>query len=337
MSERANREKPVLDIVIVDYCTGPFLRECLKTIEAYPPRSATLGSVVVVDNASSTPAASHVERIGLPLRLIRNVTNRGFAAACNQGAAICGADYLLFLNPDTRITKGTLDAPVEFMERPDNRSFGIVGVQLMDEESRVARTCSYHPRVSHFVNKALGIDRLSQGRFTSGMMLDWDHKESRPVDAVMGAFYFIRRSLYEMLGGFDERFFVYFEEADFGIRARQAGYRCYYLAEARAYHHGCGASDQVKAERLFYSLQSRIRYGYKHFGKVRATLLLVVTLFVEPLARIAFAAAHRSGNDLRETARGYGMLWRSLPDTLHPGFRSVSWEGEDSDMTGGEE
>lgn len=306
-----NDNLPVIDIVIVDYSTGPLLRECLKSIERELPKSAILGSVVVVDNASPSPASDHTDGIALPLRLIRNPKNMGFAAACNQGARECAGKYLLFLNPDARILSAALDLPVELLERPENEFLGIVGPQLLDEDGRILRTCSYHPRVSHFVNKAFGLDRLAPTRFSNGLMAGWDHRQSRSVDSVMGAAYFVRRSLYDMLGGFDERFFVYFEENDFSLRAQKIGFKSYFLAEARAHHVGCGASAQIRPERLFYSVQSRIRYAHKHFGRLRATLLLVVTLFIEPIGRFAYAAARLSSRDFRDTARGYSLFLRA--------------------------
>jgi len=313
--------KPALDIVIVDYNAGQLIRECLESVVAHPPKSITIGGVVVVDNASSDMTAEYIKGLDLPLHSIRNEQNRGFAAACNQGAAGSTADYLLFLNPDTRLMEGSLDVPSLFLDNAKNQSIGIVGIQLLDDDGQVSRTCGYHPRLMHFINKALGLSHVSPAFFPSGMMLEWDHSKSRQVEGVMGAFYFIRRSLFETLKGFDERFFVYFDETDFGLRAEQMGYRSYYLAEAQAYHYGGGTSEKVKAHRLFYSLQSRIRYGYKHFNWFSATMLLLVTLFIEPVSRLCLAIAHRSAGEMKETMLGYAMLWSSLPKTLHSVIR----------------
>lgn len=307
---------PELDIVIVDYNSGNLVHECLISMLSHMPRSVVLNRVVVIDNASQTISDYHEANADLPLHIIRNPRNRGFAAACNQGAANSVADYLLFLNPDTRLLDNSLDVPIRFMENPNNLSVGIVGIQLLDDEGRLTKTCSYYPKLSHFVNKALGLDRLAPGRFVIGFMSDWDHTSNRRVDVVMGAFYLVRRSLFESLGGFDKRFFVYFEEGEFALRAMLAGYETYYLAEAQAYHRGCGASEQVKAQRLFFSWQSRIRYGYKHFGWIRATLLLFVTLFIEPVSRLVFNVAHGSRLGFKETLCGYLQLWRTLPVTL---------------------
>lgn len=103
-------------------------------------------------------------------------------------------------------------------------------------------------------------------KFPSHFMQDFDHCSSREVDHVIGAFFLVRRSVFEQLKGFDERYFVYLEDLDFSLRARKAGWKTYYLADATAYHKGGGTSEQVKAHRLFYSLRSRMIYGFRHFN-----------------------------------------------------------------------
>ena len=147
-------------------------------------------------------------------------------------------------------------------------------------------------------------------------MSEWDHATNRDVDQVIGAFFLIRRTVFEALNGFDERFFVYFEEVDVSYRARQAGWRSVYLATARAFHAGGGTSQQVKAARLFYSLRSRLLYGFKHFSRLRAWALVGVTLLVEPISRLVFSAIRGGREDVLNTLRAYGMLWRALPSIL---------------------
>ncbi|MDR9769435.1 hypothetical protein [Acetomicrobium sp.] len=104
-------------------------------------------------------------------------------------------------------------------------------------------------------------------------------------------------------------FLCILEEVDFSLRARQLGYSSFYLTEAQAYHKGGGSSEQIKARRLFYSLRSRILYGYKHFSWIAATMLMLGTIIVEPLSRIVLGVAHRSGSEIVETCRAYRMLW----------------------------
>ena len=304
--------RPTVDIVIVDFNSWSFTQECLVSIAVNQPQLAHIGRVVVVPNGSVQPASESVNGLGYSVEIIANGTNVGFAAACNKGASGSSADYLLFLNPDTRLLPGSLDVPVAFLEDPDHTAIGIVGVQMIDPIGEVSRTCSRHPRLAHFLNKILGLNRLSATFFPSGFMSDWNHNSTRSVDVVMGAYFLVRKPLFELLGGFDERFFVYFEEVDFTLRAKRTGYQTYYLAEARCYHRGQGTSDAVKAVRLFYSLQSRLRYAEKHFNVVSTSVLKFATLFIEPFSRMMLASLKQSESNLRQTVEAYHLLWKDL-------------------------
>ena len=308
--------RPSLDIIIVNWNSGDQLRRCLASIAKADQGSFDLNRVCVVDNASGDNSLGDMEKCDLPIQVIRNGINRGFAAACNQGAANSDTDYLLFLNPDTRLNADSLTKPLAFMQNAIARNIGVVGIQLVDDSGEISRSCARFPTLGLFFSKALGLDRMFPRYFPGNFILEWDHRKSKEVDHVMGAFFLVRRSLFESLNGFDERFFVYFEDLDFSFRAYQAGWKDFYLAEARVYHKGGGASAQVKSTRLFYSLRSRILYGYKHFGPGGATGLALGTLLLEPLTRLVWATARRSGSEAIETARGYLMLWKSAPILL---------------------
>jgi GT2 family glycosyltransferase len=308
--------KRSLDIVIVNWNAGRGLNACLSSIRAASRDGFELKRVLVVDNASVDGSADNLHFPDLPLSLVRNPANRGFAAACNQGARGTPADYLLFLNPDMRVLADSLQAPIQFMEEPQNARVGICGIQLLDERGNVSRSCSRFPTSASLFSQMLGLDRLFPNVFKGHFLDQQDHLESGQVDQVMGAFFLVHREVFESLKGFDERFFVYFEELDFSYCARQAGWQSYYLATAQAYHKGGGCSEQVKARRLYYALSSRILYSYKHFGWVAATGVLLGTLLVEPFSRLVLAVAHKSFGEMQETMQAYSMLWRSLPSLL---------------------
>jgi N-acetylglucosaminyl-diphospho-decaprenol L-rhamnosyltransferase len=267
----------------------------------------------VVDNASWDGSALGLDALALPLTVLYNPTNRGFAAACNQGARNSTAEYLLFLNPDTRLFTNSLTAPLAFMECLKDQSTGIMGIQLLDSNGQVSRSCARFPTPGRLFARSLGLDRLFPWLFLSWAMTEWDHQESRVVDQVIGAFFLVRRPLFETLSGFDERFFVYMEEVDFSLRAMQMGWKSVYLTEAQAYHKGGGTSEQVKATRLFYSLCSRILYAYKHFRWTVATGLLLTALILEPVARVVFAMTKGSLVEVWDTLKGYVMLWSNFP------------------------
>ncbi len=214
-----------VDIVIVNWNAGRQLRDCLKSIVAARRDGFTLGSVVLVDNASNDNSLEGVEALPLPLTIIHNQINRGFGAACNQGAAICKSDYFLFLNPDTQLFEASLTVPLAFMEGRANQKVGVCGIQLIDKKGHVACTCSRFPSLLRLSIQAVGLNKLPGLKSTGVCMAGWDHSTKEVVDQVIGAFFFVRRKVFEALDGFDERFYVYFEEVDLSLRAKKMGWQ----------------------------------------------------------------------------------------------------------------
>ncbi|MDL2343604.1 glycosyltransferase family 2 protein [Deinococcus sp. MIMF12] len=270
--------------------------------------------VVVVDNASSDGSADRIAQDAPEVTLIRSGVNRGFAGGCNLGAQFARSPYLLFLNPDTEVSALTLVRSVEFMEAPEQSRVGIVGVQLVDERGQVTRSSARFPRAVMFLAQNFGLDRAVP-RWGHAMR-EWAHDETREVDQVIGAFFLTRRGLFEQLQGFDERFFVYFEEVDFAYRARQLGFRSVYLADVQAFHEGEGTTSQVRGRRLFYLLRSRLLYGRKHYGPAENLLNFINTLLLEPLSRAAFLTLTGRREELPPLREGFALLYRDLPNIM---------------------
>jgi GT2 family glycosyltransferase len=310
-----------LDIIIVNWNSGHFLRQCLESIADCSQSGWELYRVVVIDNASTDSSIEGLETLNLPLVVTLNPVNRGFAAACNQGSRGSTAHFLLFLNPDTRLCPQSLRQAVTFLERQENDRVGILGIQLLNERGEISCSCARFPTIGHFLSKMLGLDRLFPRVFRPRYMVEHELGKNQIVDQVMGAFFLIRRSLFEALRGFDERFFLYFEEVDLSYRALSNGWMSYYLADAQAYHIGWGSSSQVKGERLYHSLRSRILYGYKHFSWHMATLLLLSTLVVEPITRVGRSLTQGSFQDVVDTFQGYLKLWGEAPRLFVSGFQ----------------
>lgn len=294
-----------MDIIIVNWNSGSQLSHCIDSLLGIPDIH-----IIVVDNASSDGSENFLAGND-KVTLIRSSENLGFGKACNLGAKHARSDYVLFLNPDAAVYPDTLEIALAFMRDPQHADVGICGVQLKDESGHVSRSCWRFPTPLGFLAHASGLDRLFPSIGNS--MAEWSHDTTREVDQVIGAFFLVRRRLFEALEGFDEQFFVYFEEVDFSKRARQAGWRSVYLADAQAFHAGGGTSNQVKARRLFYALRSQLIYASKHFNLSGFVLTCVAALFIEPVTRSMFAIGQCSWEACKETWSAYGMLWKWLP------------------------
>lgn len=301
-------DRPSVHVVIVNWNSGAQLRECLASFAAVVDDDVAVGRITAVDNASTDGSCDGIAH-SLPLVVIRNPVNRGFAAACNQAAANSEQEFLLFLNPDTRLMPSSLGRPAQYLRQ--HASAGIVGIQLVDSVGHVARNTARAPTPLSMIGGSLGLDRLLPSVSPPHFVTDWAHDETREVDQVMGAFFFVRRSVFEALGGFDERFFVYYEDLDFAMRAKKQGWSSVYLSTARAFHRGQGTTDAATERRMFYFARSRIIYARKHFGMFGALLVMLATLLLEPIARI-IASPRTAGT----TLNAFKMLWKDMPSIL---------------------
>jgi GT2 family glycosyltransferase len=301
---------PPIRVVVVNWNSGHWLARCLDSLREHA--GPGLAEVVVVDNGSTDGS----EQVALApnQRLLRAGANLGFAKACNLGAKGATAPYLLFLNPDAAVREGTIETVLRFMESEAASRVAVCGVRLVGEDGIAQHHATVFPTARTMFRAE---DRT----------LRFDHLSSREVDHVIGAFYLIRRSVFEAVGGFDERFFVYLEDMDLSYRVAKAGWKIWYLAEAVAFHKGGGTSEQVKAARQFYSTRSRLLYAAKHLSPAKSALVFAATMTLEPAARLARALARRSLPEIRETLAAYRMLAADLPGIVRTMRHGPSREG----------
>ena len=186
-------------------------------------------------------------------------------------------DYLLFLDPDARLFEDSLTKPFSFMQQPSNSGIGICGIRLVDEDGNTSTSAARFPTFRVMAGKILGLTKLFPSMFPAHLMTSSDLRKSGLADEVIGAFFLIRQNVFDRCGGFDERFFVYFEEVDLSLRAKQLGYSSYFLSEVMTFPKGGGCSERVKADRLFYSLCGRIHYARKHYSWMEFVALVLLT------------------------------------------------------------
>jgi N-acetylglucosaminyl-diphospho-decaprenol L-rhamnosyltransferase len=302
-----------IQIVIVNWNTGDFLRRCLQSIIPAAARpDVDLVGVTVIDNASVDGSAVELGDLDLPLTVVCNRTNVGFAAACDQGAAKSEADYLLFLNPDTELDPEALALLTAFMDHPGNQRVGICGAQVVDPGGAPTISCSRFPTLRVVFGKMTGLSRLLPRLFPEHHLRPEETRASGFVDQVIGAFFFVRRALFDALHGFDTRYFIYFEEVDFSLRAREQGFSSYFLREARVIHHGRVSADQAVDLRIYHSLRSRSLYARHHWPRRQAELLVVLTFAVELPARLLVGLLGGRPNEIRAIASAYRRLLRAM-------------------------
>lgn len=249
-----------VSIVVVTHQSAEFIGACLGSIAQIPD-----SEVVVIDNASSDSTSVRVSERGI--HLIANHENRGFAAAVNQGVRATSAPLILLLNPDASIENSIEPLLRCFNDEKVGGAGGLlVGEDGLPQTGFMARNL---PTAATLIFEALGINH-----FFPGNRINWHYRclgndpmAAARVDQPAGAFFAFRRSAWEKLGGFDERFRpVWFEDVDFCARLLSAGYSVLYEPEARAGHHGGHSVGRIPgAIREKYWYGSLLEYAAKHF------------------------------------------------------------------------
>jgi GT2 family glycosyltransferase len=226
-------------IIIVAYNAQAYLEKCLSSVLE---TSGARCEVILVDNASSDGSAEVAAQKFPHIRVIRNENNLGFGQGNNLGAQGATGQYLVFLNPDTLVEPGWLEALITALE--DNPRAGLVTskILLLNDPERI-NTCG----------NAIHLTGLTVCRGLRQSKDTFNQRES--VAAVSGAAFAIRRELFEQLGGFDEDFFLYMEDTDLSWRARLAGWDCLYVPESMVLH---DYTLRITPLKVFY--QERNRY-----------------------------------------------------------------------------
>jgi GT2 family glycosyltransferase len=266
-----------LDVVVVNFHSVPWIRRAIALARQFGGETTR---VIMVDNSPGDGAADVARTTGPNTTIITNSTNRGYAAAVNQGVAMGSADTVLLLNPDVLQISGRYTDVLEAFREPD---VAAVVTRLRDTSGSISPSCFQTPRPIDFVAQDLALAARFPGwkwprRYR---MIDWDYASPRRVDAATGACLFLRRAALGDVGSFDERFFVYYEETDWLIRARQRGWRTMFLPTVEAVHASGGSSQGVSVQPSLLLLESQHRYAEKHFGRGASAALRATQLGID--------------------------------------------------------
>lgn len=225
--------EPALAVVIVNFNSGDWLTKCLTSLR--DRRGDIETEVVVVDNASSDGSLSTATEEHPWVRFIQLASNVYLSPAWNLGARETTAPYLLFLNPDTELTQGTLADYVRLVgERP---RAGIVGPMVRNLDGSAYPSGRTLPSVVDAVGHAFLSPFTRNNRFTRRHEMDgWDRTTEREVDWVSGCCMLMRRAAFDQVGGFDEGFLLYGEELDVATRLRALGWTVLFTPKIEVLH-----------------------------------------------------------------------------------------------------
>ena len=246
---RSDEGSVAVSIVVVGYGAPEWLDRCMVSL-AGAGRPALSHDVVVVDNASTPPLRSSLTAPLGGVRLVTLERNVGFGRACNLGASLAAGQRVLFLNPDTEVLPGAVDALAAFLDADPGR--GLVGGRTLTPDGSPDPASVWGaPSLWSQACFATGLSTLFAGSrvFDPESLGWWGYDTEREVGVVTGCLLMARREVLEELGGFDERYFMYGEDVDLSVRARRAGYRPSFTPEAVVVH-GKGVTSTSGAKIL---------------------------------------------------------------------------------------
>ncbi|MBC7288350.1 MAG: glycosyltransferase family 2 protein [Armatimonadetes bacterium] len=288
-----------VSIIIVSYNCRNELAACLESIESHA--AEVEHEVVVVDNASKDGSAELAQRAPR-VRVIRNPENRGFAAAVNQGIAIARGEVFLLLNPDCLVLPGAVDSIYRFLHaRP---WVGACAPRILDEQGAPVRSCRRFPSLWTVFCEAFGLSRLlpTSSIFNAYEPGGFTYDQPRRVDWASGAALAIRRSAWQLVGPFDESFFIYAEELDWLKRMALRHLECWFVPDAEIVHGNGVTWGKHTVLRALWAHWSMWRYFRKHHGPVTAWTVRALTA-LGSLGRLALWTCMAASPKLRSRAK----------------------------------
>jgi len=296
----------IVSVVIVNYNGEQYLAGCLRALRDI----VGLGvEVIVVDNGSTDGSldvlAEHERK---ELKVIRVGRNLGFGRANNLGTSVACGKYYLLLNTDCYLRPHALERLVRVLEeRPD---MAVVGPRLLNANGTLQPSCHNFPvPIVLFLEQSL-LWKLSRGIpfVRDRILIAGPHDREKAVDWLSGACLLVRASAYKAAGGFDERFFFYWEETDLCLRIKRLGWGVLFEPSAEAVHLGGGSS--ANPDLLLYFFKSLYIFYRKHYNPGR---LLLARLIIRLMSLVKAAVRYAHAGMLWLAAENRGqerVLWR---------------------------
>ena len=278
LSATGERKMNTVDvsIIIVNWNTKELLRNCISSI--YDNAGSFNFEIIVVDNASSDGSVDMISSEFPQAELIRNIENRGFAAANNQGMLTSKGRYVLLLNSDTVILHDCIDKAVAFADSQKQAS--VVGCRVLNPDKTLQPTCFMFPSIPNMLLSSTYLYKLFPHNrfFGREQMTWWNRDDVRQVDVVTGCFMLVRREAIEQVGVMDERFFMYGEETDWCYRFKQAGWKVMFTPDCEIIHLGGQSTRNLRAETLIQLRVGILKFINKHHGRLKHKVACFFTI-----------------------------------------------------------
>ena len=281
-----------VSVVIVNYRVYDELDACLASLGGAPGIE-----VIVVDHESTPGQAGRLRARHPRVTFVMSDANPGFAAGVNAGARLASGRHFLLLNPDTRIQPDAIPSMRDYLDR--HPEIGVVGPRIVDSDGTIQQSARAFPRLlTGLAGRTSPLTRVWPGNPWSRSQLLARAASSEPVvvDWVAGSCLMARSEAFRAVGGFDESFFLYWEDADFCKRLAEAGWPTAYLPAAAVMHLVGRSSRHARARSIRAFHASAYRYFARHSaGRLRLLSLPAAAALLYARMAIKLAALQLTG------------------------------------------
>ncbi len=275
--------EPVLTIIVVTWNGKTYALECLKSLTS--PAIKVSHEIIVVDNGSTDGTPEAIKAEFPDVTLIENNANLGFAKANNIGIASGRGKYMCLVNSDVVVPAGCLEKMVEYME--GHPKIGILGPKMLSPDGTVGASVMRLPTIWNTLSCALGLHTIfPRSAFFGGFLMDsYPYDSIDEVEVLTGWFWLVPRNALNVVGGLDERFFMYGEDIDWCHRFRDAGWQVVFFPDADALHYGAASSKEAPSRFYVEMRRANLQYFQKHHG-VLGVLGYRLAIWVHELVRL---------------------------------------------------
>lgn len=259
--------KNFLSIIYVYYNTP---KEILNSIDSLKTScKKNTHEIIVINNNSPKPLPEFSRKHNITI--LDNKKNYGYGRAVNQGVKIAKGELILIVNPDTVFQNNAIDLMIKRVN--SDKKIGALGPQLINTHGKILHSIASMPNLPDILFALSFINKLWPNNFYSRKYwaVGTDRSREQESETVGGAVMMVRKDLFEKIRGFDERFFLYFEEADLCKRITKAGYKVLYFPKAKVVHLVGKSTEDKKFIRQNYE-RSRFLFLKKYYGFLPAIL-----------------------------------------------------------------
>ncbi|MBI3952753.1 MAG: glycosyltransferase family 2 protein [Candidatus Doudnabacteria bacterium] len=247
-----------LSVVIVNYNTKDLLKKCLKSV--FASHTSFSFEVLVSDNGSKDGSVLMIKEEFPEVKLIENNANLGFSKGNNVALRQAQGKYCLLLNSDTEIRQNTLEVSIKYMNL--HQDVGAMGCRVLLPNGELDKACR-----RKFPNPANAFLRLFGLKKFSDYNINTPIDQEVEVDAVMGAFMLVRKSVIDRIGLLDEEYFMYGEDLDWCWRIKEAGYKIVYYPQAEITHFKYGSSQLIPFRTIRLAHDAMKIFYHRHYAK----------------------------------------------------------------------